>query len=58
MRMRKKIDISKYKNNKYDLCAICNVTPRTVDRWIIDGMPEPYYIMMMVKNEKDKTKKS
>lgn len=56
--MRKKIDISKYKNNKYDLCAICNVTPRTVDRWIIDGMPEPYYIMMMVKNEKDKTKKS
>lgn len=54
--MRKKIDISKYKDKKYDLCALCGVTPRTVDRWMIDGMPEQYYIMM-VTNEKTKSGK-
>lgn len=48
--MRKKIDIKKYlserKIKKYDLCGLCAVTPRTVDRWFVDGMPDQYFMMV------------
>ena len=44
--MRKKIDITKYIDRKYDICRICNVSPRTVDRWFKDGMPEQFLYML------------